>query len=119
LRWFDSGEAARRTDNMSRLYYSHRLTDSDPATRRWNLSEAKRKLAYLQHKSIDDIWAPWLDLADSTVGEAKVWRFIEAALACCDGLLIDLRDGGEESDGMRRERELAENLGLQIETLIV
>jgi hypothetical protein len=100
-----------------RWYYSHRLTDSDPATRRWNLSEARRKLAYLQHRSIDDIWAPWLDLAESSVDEANVWHFIEAAIACCDGILIDLRDGGEESDGMKRERELAEILGLKVETL--
>ena len=62
------------------------------------------------------LWAPWLELAESHVSEERAWAVIEAAMAASHGILLDL-DGVPESEGMAREREIAERLGKRVEVV--
>ena len=97
-------------------YYSHRYSDPDPTTQRWNLAESKRRFEEAREWCRYVLWAPWLTCAECGVAEALVWPVIEAAIAASAGILLDL-DGGELSDGMRRERAIAERLGRDVVTI--
>ena len=97
-------------------YYSHRYSDPDPSVQRWNLSESKRRFEEAREWCRYVLWAPWIILADNGVDESLVWPVIEAAIAASAGILLDL-DGSEMSDGMRRERGIAERLGKDVVTI--
>jgi hypothetical protein len=97
-------------------YYCHRWRDKDPSVQRWNLLEAKRRFRETAQWISGVLWAPWITVAERGGEEADAWRLIEAAIAVSDGIVIDL-DGGEMSEGMRREREIAELLGKHVEVL--
>jgi hypothetical protein len=97
-------------------YYCHRWRDKDPSVQRWNLLEAKRRFRETSQWISGVLWAPWLTVAERGVDEAVAWHVIECSIAASDGIVLDL-DGGEMSDEMRREREIAEILGKSVEAL--
>jgi hypothetical protein len=100
-------------------YYSHRLRDPAPRKQAANLADAKCRFdefAAAYHVRGLKLIAPWIDWAECEVDDAKLWAAIEACIAMCDVLVLDL-DGGEMSEGMRREREIAERLGKKVEVL--
>ena len=98
---------------MKLLYYAHRFRGPAPATQRQNLLEAQRRFADTAQWIAGTLWAPWLILAEHGVDESLAWEVIEAAIAASDGIVVDL-DGGEWTDGLRRERDIAEKHGKEV-----
>jgi hypothetical protein len=97
-------------DHCKIYYYSHRFGGNRSELLRADL----RRVALFQTSV--STFAPWIPLASAGVAESLVWPVIEASIRACDGIVIDL-DGGEESPGMKRERELAESLGKTVEVM--
>ena len=101
---------------MKLLYYAHRFRDHDPVVQRWNLQEAQRRFADTAQWIAGKLWAPWLVLAERGVDEELVWAVIEASIAASDGIVVDL-DGGEWTDELRRQRDIAEKHGKEVVVL--
>ena len=101
---------------MKLLYYAHRFRDPDPASQRWNLLEAQRRFADTAQWMACQLWAPWLILAERGVDESLAWAVIEAAIAASDGIVVDL-DGGEWTDGLRQEKDIAHKHFKEVEVI--
>ena len=104
---------------MKLLYFSHRYRDPDPSQQWDNLARSWYRfgtIKYARRKSGERLWAPWIELAETDVPEEQAWAVIEAAIAARHGILLDL-DGAPESEGMAREREIAERLGKRVEVV--
>lgn len=82
--------------------------------KKWAKRIQKRKDCLLVDTVV--IWHPWIDMAWANRTEAQVWPVIFAAIDASDGIILDL-DGGEESPGMKREREYAESKGKKVEVI--
>jgi hypothetical protein len=106
---------------MRRLYYfSHRLTDDNPAVQAANLRRASERLDCLRPsyraRGIH-LWAPWIDIAVAGVGEFEAWRLINHALMLSDGIVADLSDGGQMYPGTLSEVRVIEGWGRPVEVL--
>jgi len=101
-------------------YFSHRLTDDNPDVQAANLRRARDRLEELNPSYLErgiHLWAPWIDLAEAGVNEDEAWRFINAALMVSAGIVADLSDGGQLSDGMLDEVKTGEFWGKPVEVL--
>jgi len=96
-------------------WFSHRLSDPDPRRQAHNLADARYRFdefSATYHVRGIKLIGPWMDVAECDVPEAKLWAFIEAGIALCSLLVLDLDGGdGTMSTGLRRERGIADRLG--------
>jgi hypothetical protein len=105
---------------MSRLFYlAHRYRDADHAVQAANLARAIERLRYLRSRFEADgivLWAPWIGMAKAGLPEDLAWLVIERCVRVCHGIVLDL-DGAEASEGMMREKAMAEAVGGELRTV--